>query len=110
MFGKMVFTFPENALNLCIFNHTPSLPLKTPGKVSERKSVSTKTKGVEETMICFIKIQSLDLIINHISLFIFCMICTFSKCDSFTVLWNNAYQLVWLCYVMLCYVEFIYRR
>ena len=52
----MVFTFLENALNLCIFTQG-RIPLKTPGRMFW-KSVSRKTKMVEETMICFIKIQS----------------------------------------------------
>ena len=41
------------------------------------KSVSPITKGVEETKICFIKIN----------LFIFWMIFNFFKCDGLTVLW-----------------------
>ena len=27
----MMFTFPENALNPCVFTHAPGPPLKTPG-------------------------------------------------------------------------------
>ena len=39
-------------------------------------------------MICFIEIQSENMkLIWNISLFIFCMICNFSKYDGFTVLW-----------------------
>ena len=53
-FQFMVFTFLENALNLCIYTN--------PQVHSRRrffwKSVSPKTKAVEKTLICFIKIQS----------------------------------------------------
>ena len=39
-------------------------------------------------MIFFIKIQSENMKMTwNISLFIFCMICNFSECDGFTVLW-----------------------
>ena len=69
------------------FYSCPSPPLKTPGRIFW-KSVSLKTKWVEETMIFFIKIQSENMKMTwNISLFIFCMICNFSKCDGFTVLW-----------------------
>ena len=45
-------------------------------------------KSVEETMICFIKIQAENMKMTwNISLYISCMICNFSKCDGFTVLW-----------------------
>ena len=82
----MVLTFPDNALNLCIFTHAASLQLKTPGR-SFLKSVSPKTKDVEETMICFIKIQPKNIKITwNISLFILRVICSFTKYDGFTVL------------------------
>ena len=46
-----------------------------------------KNKGVEETMISIIKIQSENMKMTwNISLFICCMIYNFSKCDGFTVL------------------------
>ena len=45
-------------------------------------------QGVEETMICFIKIQSEDVKMTwDFTLFIFCMIYKFSKCDGLTILW-----------------------
>ena len=51
-------------------------------------SPTAKSKGMEETMICFIKIQSENMKMTwNISLFIFCMIYICSKCDGFTVLW-----------------------
>ena len=44
-------------------------------------------KGMEKTMICFIKIKLEKMKMTwNISLFIFCMICNFSKCDGFTIL------------------------
>ena len=87
-FQFMVFTLLENALNLSIFAHAPSPQLKTPGRIFW-KSVSPKMKWVEETMICFIKIQSKNMKMTcNITLFIFCMICIFSKCDGFTVFWT----------------------
>ena len=46
-----------------------------------------KTDRVEEAMTCFIKIQSENMKMTwNVSLFTFCMICNFSKCDGFTVL------------------------
>ena len=51
------------------------------------KSVCPKTKKVEKTMICFIKIQSENIKMTwNIRLFIFYMIYNFYKCDGFTVL------------------------
>ena len=77
---------PRKCIESMHFYSCPSPPLKTPGRVFW-KSISPKTKGVEETMICFIKIQSENMKMTwNISLFIFCMICKFSKCDDFTVL------------------------
>ena len=77
LFQFMVFTFLENASNLCIFNHTPVVHSKIQIYRIFWKFVSPKTKEVEETMVWFVKI----------SLFIFCMICHFCKYDGFTVLW-----------------------
>ena len=78
---------PRKCIESMHFYSCPSPPLKTPGRIFW-KSVSPKTKGVEETMICFIKIQSENMKMTwNISLFIFCMICNFSKCDGFTILW-----------------------
>ena len=79
-FNFMVFTFLEDALNLWIFTHA---------LVSQ---VSPKTKRVEETIICFIQIQSENIKmtwnINLFKLFYFlCLICSFFKCDGSTVLW-----------------------
>ena len=60
------------------------------------------TKGVEETIICFIKIQSENMKITwNISLIIFCMIFNFSKRDGFTVM--RRYTVIRL----LCGIKFI---
>ena len=72
------------------FYSCPSFPLQTPDTIF-LKSVSpkarAKNKGVEETMICFIKIQSENMKMTwNISLFICYMIYIFSKFDGFTVL------------------------
>ena len=41
---------------------------------------------VDETMICFIKIQSENLMMTwNLRSFIFCKICNFFKCDGFTI-------------------------
>ena len=67
------------------FYSCPSPPLKTPGKIFS-KSVSPKAEGAEEAMICVIKIQSENMKMTwNISLFTFCMICNFFKCDGFIV-------------------------
>ena len=91
MCGKIVSIYdvhiPRKSTEFMHFYSCLSPPLKTPGRIFW-KSVSPKTKGVEETMICFIKIQSENMNMTwNITLFIFCMICIFSKCDGFTVLW-----------------------
>ena len=44
-------------------------------------------KGVEKTMICFIKTQSENMKMTwNISFFIFCVTCNFFKYDGFTIL------------------------
>ena len=69
------------------FYSFPSPPLKTPSRIFW-KPVSPKMEGVEEAKICPIKIQSESMKLTwNISLFSFCMICNFSKCDGFTVFW-----------------------
>ena len=75
-------------LNLCIFTHAPVLHSKLQVQFFENLfPPRAKNKGVEETMICFIKIQSENMKMTwNISLFICCMIYNFSKCDGFTVL------------------------
>ena len=52
------------------------------------KFVSPKAKGVQETMICFMKVESENMKTTwNISLFIFSMICNYTNCDGFAVLW-----------------------
>ena len=65
----------------------PNSPLKTPSTIFW-KSVSprSKNKGVEETMIYFIKIQSENMKMTW-NICLLCMIYNFSKCNNFTVLW-----------------------
>ena len=80
LFQFMVFTFLENALNLCIFTHAPVLHSKPQVEFFENL-FNLRWKGWRKLcggkMVCFIEI----------SLFIFCMVCNFSKCDGFMVLW-----------------------
>ena len=78
----------------------PISPLKSSFRISW-KSVSHNTKGVEETMNCFIKIQSENMKMSwDFSFFILCMICNFSKfCDGFTVLW--------IIYIRQCGIKFL---
>ena len=86
IFQFMVFMFRENALNLCIFAHAPVPHSKLQVEFFENL-FPPNTKGVEETMICFIKIQSENMEMTwNIRLFICCMICNFAKRDGPTVL------------------------
>ena len=74
----MVLTL-ENELNLCIFTQTPVPHSKLQVEFFENLFPSrAKNKGVEETMICFIKIQSENMKMTwNISLFICYMIYNF---------------------------------
>ena len=104
IFKFMVFAFLENALNLSIFTY--AFPLPTQSKLSPkflsphprqretthslRQHYFQQQKGVEETMIYFIRIQSENMKMTwNIRLFIFCMVCYFY---SFV---NNIYHIVW---------------
>ena len=89
-FGKifkfLVFAFAENALNLDNFTHVPLPSQKFPPKILSSPTMqeeiihSPGQKGMEETVICFIKIQSKKMKITlNIKIFIFCMICDFSN-------------------------------
>ena len=71
-FQFMVFTL-ENDLSLCIFTHAPVPHLKLQIQFFENLfPPRAKNKGVEETIICFIKIQSENMkMTRNISLFIF---------------------------------------
>ena len=92
-FQFMVFTLVFKCIESIHFYSYPSPPLKTPGRIF-RKSVSPKTKGVRETMIYFINIQSENMKMTwNISLFTFCMIYNFSKWDGFTVSWTISIKL-----------------
>ena len=52
-FEFMIFTFLENALNLCSFTHASVLLSKLQVEFFENLFSSTKTKGVEETMFLY---------------------------------------------------------
>ena len=54
----MVFTFLENALNLGIFLLMSSFPTQNSKQNLLKIYFLEQEKGVEKTMICFIKIQS----------------------------------------------------
>ena len=103
-FQILVFLFLENAFNLGIFTYAP-LPSQSSPPSSYHQSPRQRRirrshkenflkiyfpqqqKGVKKTMICFIRIQTENMKMTwNISLFIFCMIFNFFKCDGFTVL------------------------
>ena len=94
MCGKYFSNYGVYASKKCIesmqFYSCPSSPLRSLGRTF-CKFVSSKTKGVEKKMICFIKIQSESKKMTwNISLFIFCMIYI-----CFTVLWIICNSVVW---------------
>ena len=78
----------ENVLNLFIFILCPVLHSKLQVQLFENLfPPRARNKAVEETIICFIKIQSENMKMAwNISLFIFCMVYNFSKYDGLTVL------------------------
>ena len=102
IFKFMEFTFLENALIRGIFTHAPphskSPPtchhalsrrklLIPPGCILSNICFPQWQKGVEEVMICFLKIQSENIKMTwNIRFFMFCMICIFFNCDNFTIL------------------------
>ena len=82
-FQFMVFTFLENVLEPCIFTHASV----TNSKLHVEVFCFPKDGSVEEDMVCSTKTQSENMkMTRNISLFTFCMICNFSKCDGFTIL------------------------
>ena len=60
-FQFMVFKFLENTSNLWIFTHGPVPQSKLQVEIFEDLFTQDKTERVEETMICFIKIESENL-------------------------------------------------
>ena len=104
IFKFMVFSFLENALNLGIFTHAfPPHSKLSPKFLSShprQREINhsprlqffenpflQQQKGVEETMISFIRIQSENMKMTWNSkLFIFCMMCNFFRYFGFTVL------------------------
>ena len=88
MFQFMVFIFQENALNLCIFTNIPVPHSKLQVEFFENLFPQDETGG-EQAMIWFALSnfnQKKWRWLETLSLFTFCMICNFSKCDGFTVL------------------------
>ena len=82
----MVFTILENALNIDISTHAPIPHSKLQAEYFENLFPSQQ-KRVDKIMICFIKIQSENMKMTwKIRLFIFGMVCNFSKCDGFIVM------------------------
>ena len=82
-----MFTFLENALNLGFFTHAPDPHSKLQAEFFKNFFHPTVERGRESHMVCFIKIQSENIKMTwDTSLFIFCMICSFSKFDGFAVL------------------------
>ena len=76
---------PRKSLNLCFFSLMPQSPTPFPPPAPHSKlpveifeNVSPKTEGVEEAMICYVKIQSENMQMTwNISLFPFDMITIF---------------------------------
>ena len=87
-FQFMVFTFPENALNLCIFIYTQIPHSKLQVEFFENL-FPPRRKGWRKLWFTLLKLnQKIWRWPGTLaSLFIFCMICNISKCDGFTVLW-----------------------
>ena len=77
---------PRKSLNLSFFTHTPVPHSKLLVEFFENL-FPPRQKGWEEAITCSIKIQSENMKMTwNISLFTFCMIFNFSKCDGFTAL------------------------
>ena len=87
--SQLLFAVPppqKNASNLCIFTHASVIHSKLQAEFFENL-FPRKTKGVEKTIICFMKSQSKNVKMTwNNSSFIFCMVYNFCKCDGFTVL------------------------
>ena len=93
IFQFMVFIFLENALNLCIFTHAPVLHSKLLVEFFENL-FQPRQKGLEEAMICSVKIQSENMkMTSNISLFPFGMIAIFL--NVMTLQLCKQYQIVW---------------
>ena len=83
----MVFTFIENALNLCIYTHPPLAHSKLQVEFFKICSPQHRRGGESYDLLHNIKIQSEDMKMSwNTSLFTFFMIFNFSKCEGFTVL------------------------
>ena len=92
IFSFMLLTFLEDALNQSIFTYASVPQLKIRVEFFENL-FPPRQKGWRKLWFAFIKIQSENIKmtwkINLFKLFyFFCMICSFFKCDGFTVLWT----------------------
>ena len=104
IFKFMEFILLENALIQGIFTH--ALPhsnsppssfhhalgrrelLIPQGSILSKICFHQQQKGVEEAMVCFIKIRSENMSMTwNVRFFMFCMICNLVKCDRITVLY-----------------------
>ena len=121
IFKFVELTFLENALIWGIVTHVvphselaskllSSRPRQKEITCSRRQHsfeifLPQQQKGMEETIICFIKIQPENMkMTRNIRFFIFCMICNFFRCDGFTILWITylSYSIVLILLFLLC--------
>ena len=78
---------PPPGLSSCLHALGRRKLLIPPGSILSKICFPQQQKGLEKTMICFIKIQSENMkMIWNIRVFIFFMIYIFFKCDGLTVL------------------------
>ena len=84
---------PRNSLNLCFFTHAPVPHSKLLVEFFENL-FPPRQKGLEEAMICFVKIQSENMkMTSNITLFPFGMIAIFL--NMMALQFYKQYQLVW---------------
>ena len=90
-FKFIVFAFPENALNLDIFTHTP-LPTQNSRQNFLKICFPQQKKGMEKTTLCFIKIQSENMKMFGASGYLyFVQLAIFSKCTMALHIFSNIY-------------------
>ena len=90
-FQFMVFTFLENAMNLCSFTHAPVPQSKIQAGFLKLCFSQDNRDGENYDLLYRNSIKNMKMTWNF-RLFIFYMICNFSKLYSFV---NNIYQIVW---------------
>ena len=87
IFELMMFTFLENALNLCIFTHTPVPHSKLEVEFFENM-FPPRRKEWGKIWLALSKFNhKIWRWLETLVYLYFFVICNFSKCDSFTVLW-----------------------